>query len=62
MDNAEIIRRLGILLAALAVPVSMGMPMGAAGKEWADLHHELVGHGWHDAADYENALRERMDT
>jgi hypothetical protein len=45
------------LLAGLQVPVSMEIPLGAAGPAWTELHRSLHGFGWATAADYETAIR-----
>jgi hypothetical protein len=56
----EVIRGLAELLAGLAVPVSLGMPLGTARDAWGSVHGQLAGLGWYDADKYEAALREAL--
>lgn len=60
MTREEILAALGAVLAGLQVPVSMGMPLGAATEPWTRLHRELTGVGWSDAESYTAALTERL--
>jgi hypothetical protein len=55
------IRDLAELIAGLAVPVSMQMPLGKAGPAWSALHSRLVVFGWATADQYEEALRKVLD-
>ncbi len=57
MSRDECITAISHLLAGLAVPVSMEMPLGKAGPAWVELHTHLVGFGWSSAEDYERELR-----
>ena len=57
MDRDEMIQAMAALIAGLAVPVSMEMPLGAAGPAWTTLHRGLAGFGWVTAADYEREIR-----
>lgn len=59
-DDARdrLIANLARLLAGLAVPVSMQMPLGAATAAWSELHGQLIRFGWASADDYETALRD----
>ncbi len=59
-SRAEVVRDLAEVLAGLQVPVSMGMPLGAAREPWGRLDDRLVGFGWHDADDFEAALLEAL--
>jgi hypothetical protein len=59
-ERAEIIADLAQLIAALAVPVSLEMPLGAAGPAWTKLHKQLVGFGWATPGEYEEALRKAL--
>jgi hypothetical protein len=61
MDKDALVRNMAQLIAGLAVPVSLEMPLGAAGPAWAELHNGLVGFGWHSADDYEAAIRGILD-
>lgn len=56
MTKDEFIATVAKVLAGLQVPASMGM-LGTAREPWAKLH-ELAGMGWHDAEEYEQAIRE----
>ena len=56
-DRDETIKDLANLIAGLAVPVSLEMPLGVAGPAWTDLHRRLVGFGWATSEQYEEALR-----
>jgi hypothetical protein len=60
MPRDELAANLGQLLAGLAVPVSMEMPLGRAGPAWTALHRGLIGFGWARAEDYEDAIRESL--
>lgn len=60
MTKDEIITAIAEVLAGLQVPVSMGMPLGAAEQPWRNLHNELPS-GWHEVAEYETMLRTRLD-
>ena len=57
MDRDEMIQAMAALIAGLAVPVSMKMPLGTADQAWTTLHRGLVGFGWAVAADYEREIR-----
>jgi hypothetical protein len=56
-DRAEVLADLAQLIAGLAVPVSLEMPLGAAGPAWTKLHDRLIGFGWATPGEYEEALR-----
>jgi len=56
----DVIRGLAELMAGLAVPISLGMPLGMAREAWSDVHGHLFGLGWADAGKYEAALREAL--
>jgi len=58
MTREQFIRHAAHLIAGLAVPVSLEMPLGAAGPAWTELHRGLVGFGWATAGEYEEAIRE----
>ena len=57
MTKDEAIKEIAVVLGGLQVPVSMGVPLGAAKGAWSHLADELVGFGWHGAEDYEAGLR-----
>jgi hypothetical protein len=57
----QLIANLSELIAALAAPVSLGMPMGKARPAWTELHSQLVGFGWATAEEYEAAIRKVLD-
>lgn len=53
----QLINNMAQLIAGLAVPVSMQMPLGKATAAWSELHSQLVGFGWATADDYAEAIR-----
>jgi hypothetical protein len=57
----QLIANLSELIAALAVPVSLGMLTGIARPAWTELHSQLVGFGWATAEEYEAAIRKVLD-
>jgi hypothetical protein len=59
MSQDEFVHTVAELVAGLAVPVSLSMPLGAAREPWQKLH-DLAGFGWHDADMYEAILREAL--
>lgn len=61
MNRDEFIRTTAELIAGLAVPVSLPMPLGKAAPAWGRLHSNLVGVGWAGADIYEAAIREILD-
>jgi hypothetical protein len=58
MSKDEMITAMSQLLAGLAVPVSMEMPLGKATVAWTELHRGLVGFGWASPEDYAAKIRE----
>lgn len=58
IEREDLIRNMAVLIAGLQVPVSMEMPLGAAGPAWIELHRGLHGFGWAQASDYEAKIRE----
>lgn len=56
----QLIKNLATLLAGLAVPVSMEMPLGKAGPAWTAVHQQLITFGWAKDEQYENALRSAL--
>jgi hypothetical protein len=58
LSRDEMIKDMAKLLAGLQVPVSMGMPLGAAKDPWVRLHRGLHAFGWAGAEDYEAEIRE----
>jgi hypothetical protein len=58
MTREQFITGTAKLIAGLAVPVSMHMPLGAAEPAWTELHRGLRGFGWATAEEYEEAIRE----
>lgn len=61
MDKDQMIAAIARLLAGLAVPVSMEVPLGAAGPAWTELHQALIGFGWATPGEYESAIRGVLD-
>lgn len=59
-ERDELVRDLAQLMAGLAVPVSMEMPLGRAGPAWSAVHARLIVAGWASAEDYEARLREAL--
>lgn len=57
MDRETMIKEMGKLMAGLAVPVSLGAPLGAAREAWGTLHSGLRGFGWASAEQYEDEIR-----
>jgi hypothetical protein len=57
VSTDECLALLGDLMAGLAVPVSLEMPLGKAGLAWSRLHGELAGFGWATPEQYECELR-----
>lgn len=58
MNKDDLIKAMSELIAGLAVPISMQMPLGRAADAWTELHSGLRGFGWASAEDYEAAIRE----
>jgi hypothetical protein len=60
MDRDQLVRAVAELIAGLAVPVSMEMPLGRAGVAWTALHSDLAVFGWATAEEYETAIRGKL--
>jgi hypothetical protein len=58
MTRDDLISAMAELMAGLAVPVSLGLPLGRAGVAWTELHGGLIGFGWSQPEDYEAKIRE----
>ena len=56
MTREDMIKALGELMAGLAVPISLGVPLGKAKAAWTELHSGLRGFGWATAEDYSQAM------
>lgn len=54
----RVLHDLGVLMAGLAVPVSLELPLGTARDAWVSLHRVLAGFGWSKPEQYEARLRE----
>ena len=61
MDKDEIIAEMAKLLAGLQVPVSMGMPLGAALEPWQRLYRNFNSFGWTDAEVLETELKKALE-
>lgn len=57
MTRDECITAVAEVLAGLQVPVSMGIPLGAALEPWRTLHEEAKAFGWATADDYAEMLQ-----
>lgn len=60
MTRDETIDAIAELMAGLQVPISMGMPLGAALEPWRRLNDEAVSFGWADANMYRVKLAEML--
>jgi hypothetical protein len=60
MTRDEILAAIGAVLAGLQVPISVGMPLGAATDPWRKLHEQLVDFGWADSDQYTEALKREL--
>lgn len=60
MSTDECLALLSELMAGLAVPVSLELPLGKAGLAWSKLHSGLAGFGWATAESYERELRKTL--
>lgn len=59
MTRDECIQELAKLLAGLQVPLSLGLPLGAAREPLIALY-EQVPWGWSDISDFEKMLKEKL--
>jgi hypothetical protein len=57
MTRDDLITGVARLMATMAVPVSLPMPLGKAADAWGVLHSGLVGFGWANADRYETEIR-----
>lgn len=56
----RLIHNMAELMAGLAVPVSMPMPLGKARQAWTELHSQLHAFGWASADQYEKEIRREL--
>lgn len=59
MTPDELIKQMAEILSGLQVPLSMGMPLGAAIEPYQAVLND-AGFGWKSAEDFESYLRQRL--
>lgn len=59
MTREECIHELAKLLAGLQVPLSLGVPLGAAREPLTELYSQLPW-GWADESAFEQMLKEKL--
>lgn len=55
--NEKLVEAIARLVAGLHVPVSLGMPLGAARQAYNDVRNEINDFGWSSAEEIEQQLR-----
>ena len=61
MTKDELIRTLAQLVSGLQVPLSIGVPLGAANQPYRDILSGLKLGGWQDVDQFETALRSKLN-
>lgn len=61
MTRDEFVNDVAALIAGLQVPVSLGMPLGAATEPWRRLKNATVAVGWSDADEVAEGIRRILE-